>query len=154
MIDVADYQVRLANRAARQFHRGKTSTCHASSTQSIFGVLCRFQCDRPVLVNDASTAIHLYRITQEAVSNAIHHGHTKPIVISLSTCRGHVILAIANDGRKFPKRLPRKGGMGLQVMGYRAEGIGGILTVQQGPTGGTLVTCEFSVKPGKRKRTK
>ena len=35
------------------------------------------------------------------------------------------------------KRLPKKRGMGLQVMGYRAEVIGGILNVQQGPAGGT-----------------
>jgi len=36
-------------------------------------------------------------------------------------------------------------------MGYRAEVIGGILNVQQGPTGGTQVTCDFDVKPKRRK---
>jgi nitrate/nitrite-specific signal transduction histidine kinase len=41
--------------------------------------------------------------------------------------------------------------MGLQVMGYRAEGIGGILSVQQGSADGTQVTCKFDVKPKRRK---
>jgi nitrate/nitrite-specific signal transduction histidine kinase len=41
--------------------------------------------------------------------------------------------------------------MGLQVMAYHAEVIGGILSVQQGPTGGTQVTCNFDVKPKRRK---
>ena len=37
-------------------------------------------------------------------------------------------------------------------MGYRAEVIGGILNVQQGPTGGTQVTCDFDVKSKRTQR--
>jgi PAS domain S-box-containing protein len=123
----------------------------ALATEGLPGVTCSFECDRPVLVGNASMAVHLYRIAQEAVSNAIRHGRAKRIAISLTSNHSRGTLSIVNDGRKFPKRLPRKRGMGLQVMGYRAEVIGGILNVQQGPTGGTQVTCDFDVKPKRRK---
>ncbi len=123
----------------------------ALATEGLPGVSCTFECDQPVLVRNASMAVHLYRIAQEAVSNAIRHGRAKRIAISLISNHNRATLSIVNDGRKFPKRLPRKRGMGLQVMGYRAEVIGGILTVQQGPTGGTQVTCDFDVKAKRRK---
>jgi PAS domain S-box-containing protein len=123
----------------------------ALATEGIPGVSCTFECDQPVLVRNASVAVHLYRIAQEAVSNAIRHGRAKRIAISLTSAHRRATLSIVNDGRKFPKRLPRKRGMGLQVMGYRAEVIGGILTVRQGPTGGTEVLCDFDVKAKRRK---
>lgn len=123
----------------------------ALATEGIPGVSCTFECDQPVLVRNASMAVHLYRIAQEAVSNAIRHGRAKRIAILLTSNHRRGTLSIVNDGRKFPKRLPRKRGMGLQVMGYRAEVIGGILAVRQGPTGGTEVTCDFDVKAKRRK---
>ncbi len=125
----------------------------ATTAQSMSGVACSFRCEKPVLVNDVSTAVHLYRIAQEAVSNAIRHGKAKRISISLVAKRNRATLSIVNDGRRFPKRLPRKRGMGLQVMGYRAEVIGGILNIQQEPTGGTRVTCDFDARPKRRKGT-
>jgi PAS domain S-box-containing protein len=126
----------------------------AATTETVSGVSCSFQCDTPVLVSDASTAVHLYRIAQEAVSNAIRHGRAKQIRLTLSADHNRAILSILNDGRRFPKRPPRKKGMGLQVMGYRAEVIGGILTVQPGPTGGTQVTCEFNARPRRHRGIK
>jgi len=126
----------------------------ASTTETVSGISCSFQCDTPVLVSNASTAVHLYRIAQEAVSNAIRHGRAKQIRLTLSTDHNRATLSIVNDGRRFPKRPPRKKGMGLQVMGYRAEVIGGILSVQSGPTGGTQVTCEFDARPRRPRGTK
>ncbi|MGE5294295.1 MAG: PAS domain-containing protein [Solirubrobacterales bacterium] len=125
----------------------------ALATEGLPGVSCSFECAQPVLLNNASVAVHLYRIAQEAVSNAIRHGRARQIAISLTSNHSRAVLSIVNDGRKFPKRLPRNKGMGLQVMGYRAEVIGGILDIRQGSTGGTQVTCEFNVKPKRRKGT-
>jgi len=45
--------------------------------KDLFGVSCRFQCERPVLINDDSMATHLYHIAQEAVNNAIKHGNAQ-----------------------------------------------------------------------------
>ncbi|HNS19505.1 MAG TPA: PAS domain-containing protein [Sedimentisphaerales bacterium] len=126
----------------------------AASTETVSGVACTFQCDRPVLVRDASVAVHLYRIAQEAVSNAIRHGKARHIAISLAADHRRATLSIINDGRRFPKRPAKKKGMGLQAMGYRAEVIGGILSITQGLAGGTRVTCEFDVGPKRRRGAK
>ena len=120
----------------------------AMMTERTSGVSCTFQCDDPVPIANASTAVHLYRIAQEAVTNALRHGKPTWLRIGLQTDGDRAILSIENDGRAFPKTLPKTGGMGLQVMNYRAEGIGGTLNVQQGPAGGTRVTCTFALKSG------
>jgi len=117
----------------------------AATTQNVFGVACAFQCTSPVLVKDASAAIHLYRIAQEAVTNAIRHGDTKQILLELSAHHDGAALVIENDGRDFPAKLPKGKGMGLQVMSYRAEMIGGTLDVQPRVGGGTKVICTFNI---------
>jgi len=126
----------------------------ALTTQNVFGVACTFKCDKPVLVGEASTAVHLYRIAQEAITNAIRHGQATRILVELQADHGRATLSVENDGREFPRRVPQNSGMGLQVMGYRAEVIGGILDVRRGPAGGTRVACVFDVKSRRRKKEK
>src|SRR6185369_14489795 len=52
---------------------GLMSALHelAANTTKLFNVTCHFRCDPPVLLNDQSMASQLFRIAQEAVSNAI-----------------------------------------------------------------------------------
>jgi len=117
----------------------------ASTTQRVFGVACEFQCERPVAVKDTAVATHLYRIAQEAVTNAIRHGETSRIVLELTAQQDRGALTIDNNGRDFPSERPAGEGMGLKVMHYRAEMIGGALDVEPAPTGGTRVTCAFDL---------
>ena len=113
----------------------------AAGTRKVFGCDCRFRCDPPVLVPDHTVAIHLYRIAQEAVSNALKHGQARRIDISL-TAKGHsVTLAVKDNGTGIPRKLPKRKGMGLRIMRYRAEVIGGALLVEPVPGGGTRVVC-------------
>jgi signal transduction histidine kinase len=48
-----------------------------------FNVNCEFECREPVLLHDAACSTHLYRIAQEAITNAIKHGKAKFINLSL-----------------------------------------------------------------------
>ena len=120
----------------------------AATTETYFGVSCSFHCDKPIQIRNASRATHLYRIAQEAVTNAIRHGRTRHIEIRLATDATFATLTITNDGLDFPAALPHNRGMGLQVMSYRAEMIDGVLAIERGPRGGTRVTCTFSIKTG------
>jgi len=117
----------------------------ATTTEKVFGVACTFRCDCPVLVRDCFVATHLYRIAQEAVTNAVRHGDTSEIVLELVAAHDQATLTVANDGRDFPEKLPDGEGMGLKVMRYRAEMIGGTLDVRRRPGGGTRVTCIFKL---------
>lgn len=119
----------------------------ADRTQNVFGVACAFHCSKAVKVKNTSVATHLYRIAQEAVTNAIRHGETGHISLTLTDGPARAILTIENDGRDFPAEPPKGTGMGLYMMQHRAEMIGGVLTVQRRAGGGTTVTCLFDTEP-------
>ncbi|HEY5119542.1 MAG TPA: PAS domain-containing protein, partial [Anaerolineales bacterium] len=121
----------------------------AIRTQKLCGILCHFQCQRPALIHDHEMGTHLYRIAQEAVSNAIRHGKTTRIDIDLATKGDTIVLAVRDNGVGIPKKLPLHKGVGLHVMQYRVGVLGGSLVVQRQPTGGTAVVC--TVNNGKRK---
>jgi signal transduction histidine kinase len=117
-------------------------------------VTCVFDCRTPVLVHDGATATHLYRIVQEAVSNAMRHGKARRIGISLSEEAGHVTLTIEDDGGGLPDDWQTREGLGIRIMAHRAAMIGGSLSVEPAPTGGTIVTCSVpaaTTSPGPNK---
>ena len=94
---------------------------------------------------DPNTAMHLYRIAQEAVTNATRHGHVSEISVELSQLDGNVILNVNDDGIGFPEPLPENRGLGLRIMSSRAGMIGGSVSVMNRPGGGVAVTCRLPV---------
>jgi signal transduction histidine kinase len=118
----------------------------AAEVEDLFGVLCRFQCDTPVLIHDDAMATHLYHIAQEAVNNAIKHGKPRRVLIQLTAEQGGGTLLIKDDGRGIEGNPSNAEGMGLHIMNYRAGMIGGTLKVRQDTTRGTIVICNFPVK--------
>jgi len=112
----------------------------ALNTRDIFGVACKLDCDPPVPMSDYAAATHLFRLAQEAVSNAIKHGRAKRILIQLKVERGQVILRVIDNGAGFPARITKSKGMGLQIMQSRVGMIGGTLSIERNGGGGTNVT--------------
>lgn len=106
------------------------------------GVHCSCHCD-PGLALDDRSSIDVYRITQEAVNNALRHGKAKTIAVALAHSDGRVTLTIQDDGAGIPAGRRRRAGLGIHTMEYRARRMGGELSVQRGQHGGTLVTCSF-----------
>ena len=94
----------------------------------------------PLLV-DESTAAHLYLIAQEAINNAIKHGHARSVVVKLRTTRHLAYLSITDDGVGVPDDAARGTGMGLKIMEYRAAMIGGAMRIRRVPNGGTSLRC-------------
>lgn len=121
----------------------------AGSTATLFKVACSFRCDPPVLVEGHAHAVQVYRIAQEAISNAVKHGEARHIEISLeNTGNNHAVLRIQSDGRPFAAPEPQaKTGMGLRTMKYRAEMIGARLVIRAGKSKGAEVVCEFAPRP-------
>jgi PAS domain S-box-containing protein len=103
---------------------------------------CRAHCPGPALVRDNAVATHLYRIAQEAVSNALKHSQAKSISIRLSTVDDRIELSVADDGIGISTPPQSVNGMGLHIMNYRARTIGGTLSIGRAPaSGGTVVCC-------------
>jgi two-component system sensor kinase FixL len=115
----------------------------ASSTKDLLKISCQFKCNNVVPIPDPVMARHVYRVAQEAITNAAKHGKAKNIRIELTSAKAKTTLKVANDGKDFPKILAKKKGIGLKIMEYRAKMIGGMLDIGRGRRGGTIVTCTF-----------
>jgi len=114
----------------------------ASEVEDLFHIPCQIVCTEAVEISDVRVATHLYHIAQEAVNNAIRHA--KPTRLSVSLTRG--ALTIEDDGIGLPNVSDKQAGLGLQIMGYRANMVGGSLELRRGgERGGTVVCCRFPV---------
>ena len=117
---------------------------YASEVSELFHVACRLECDDPVVVHDETLADHLHRLAQEAVTNAVKHGHAKSITIGLAAVKGGGVLTIRDDGCGFDVVPRSESGLGMRIMSYRAKMIGGSLNVQSSLSG-TIVRCSFPI---------
>jgi two-component system sensor histidine kinase NreB len=106
----------------------------------IFRVNCVFRALQEVLISDNALATHLFRIAQEATSNAVKHGCARNISIELGRTTTDILLEISDDGRGFTAG-GISGGIGLRIMSYRTGMIGGHFHIESKPGKGTKVIC-------------
>jgi PAS domain S-box-containing protein len=116
---------------------------YCEEIQDLYRIKCGFECVPSVLVHDPNVATHLYHIAREAVNNAIKHGHPARVDVRLSAEKGQGSLCIEDDGQGLPEIPANHGGMGLNIMNYRANMIGGSLEARKRQGGGTIVICQF-----------
>ncbi len=151
--------VQLANQAARQARLTARSLEGADGVGDLKTALeslamnvsqnCRIK--SVVKANGTSSSIsapvsaQLYRIAQEAVRNAIEHGGASKVLIQLAFGGRHMRLTIQDDGAGFDTKTNRHG-MGLRIMRYRAQCIGGSCEVRTAPTQGTIVHCRVPLE--------
>jgi signal transduction histidine kinase len=114
----------------------------ANTVSKMFAIECHFQCPKPILISDNAVATHLYRIAQEAINNGIKHGKSKKVeVCLLRNDSGLIQLVVTDWGKGFAKAASNNGGMGLQIMKYRANMIGASLNVHDSGNKGVRVVC-------------
>jgi len=118
--------------------RRLTDQCEAAS-----GVTCRFACETPVPVDDATTATQLFRIAQEAVNNALRHAKAQHVTLTLAQEADFLTLQIADDGIGFQGNPGGHEGVGLFSMETRCKELGGTLSIGSGTLGGTIVECRI-----------
>lgn len=115
----------------------------AGHAERLFGVACHVEGAGGRCNVDAGTALHVYRVAQEALNNAIKHGHASEIVIALTVDSSDVTLTVSDNGIGFIVGRDNGTGMGIGIMQYRARMVGGTLTVESQPSEGARVTCRF-----------
>jgi PAS domain S-box-containing protein len=129
---------------------GLASALHelAFNTEKIFRVRCLFDCDAQVPLQDHAMATHLFRLAQEAVSNAVKHGKAQAVSIQLKADPGRIILGVSDNGIGFsPEKISKPDGMGLRIMKFRTGMIGGTLTIERNNRGGIRVICSAPNHP-------
>ena len=122
----------------------------AANTTAQFYIPCELQCPAILPHIDPAAAMHLYRITQESISNAVRHGRASRMDVSLSTDPQirRLTLMIRDNGKGLPPPAARRrGGQGLRIMAHRARMIGASLDIASEPTGGTTVRCALDLPP-------
>jgi two-component system, LuxR family, sensor kinase FixL len=119
----------------------------AARTGALFPVRCRCRIPSEMPDLDPVTATHVYRIAQESITNAVKHGRATHIEITLRIDPPEAVLTIQDDGCGLPQVAATAEGMGLRIMPYRADIIGGRLNVAAADGGGTVVTCTFPAAP-------
>jgi len=95
----------------------------------------------PRLGEEIETAV--YRIVQEAISNALRHAHADEVVVTLAASDGVLRAEVRDDGRGFDAKARQREALGLVSMEERALAVGGKLQVVSSPGRGTTVvlTC-------------
>lgn len=118
----------------------------SQSAVRLFDVACTFEARGGPPVEDTTVGAHLYRIAQEAVSNAVRHGNARRIDIALEQSPSAVVLRVGDDGKGFQaEALDRpEGGIGLRIMQHRARLIAAALDVDSRPGRGTTIVCRVS----------
>jgi signal transduction histidine kinase len=92
----------------------------------------------------ADVTLAFYRITQEALNNAIKHAEATTIDIALAGPPDRVELRVRDDGRGFdPQSIPA-GHLGLSIMRERAAKIGASMQIESKPGQGTTITAIWS----------
>lgn len=141
----------LARDLARGLHPlelgsgGLISALRELASRTSQTVTCRCECPRSLRVPDEAVAVNLYRIAQEAVTNALKHAKPTDVVIVIERRQDEIHLVITDNGT--PKRARKtKGGLGIQMMQYRANVSGGTLKVESKKGKGTRVSCRVPAK--------
>lgn len=98
-----------------------------------------------VHIADPQIAMHLYRIAQESLSNAMRHSGASRIFVSVTQGGGRLVLAVDDDGCGLAPPEPNPRGMGLRTVRYRAQLIGARLEISNKSAGGVLVRCSLKV---------
>lgn len=116
----------------------------AHDTATLCGIDCALEVVGEPRIREETTATALYRIAQEAVTNALRHAEAGRVLVRLEATEDGIELMVRDDGTGGPGEQPpaRRGrGLGLRLMAMRAERIGGTLDIASAPGRGTTVRC-------------
>jgi PAS domain S-box-containing protein len=140
--------VRQLQSLSRRLHSTKLELLGLSATA---GSYCRELAEQQgVTIDFVDTSIpgdlspevslQLFRVLQEALTNAVTHSGTRHFVVRLRGLDDVVELEISDEGRGFDPTAALAGrGTGLIAMHERLDGVGGSLSVDSRPDGGTRV---------------
>ncbi len=114
---------------------------YCNRIEKLYGINCQFLVNGTVEFEKHSDALNLFRIVQESINNAIKHGRAGTITIRLANSGTFTSLTIDDDGSGFDPDEIHNGGLGIQIMKYRAGILGGMLEIIRTEEHLTRVRC-------------
>ena len=113
----------------------------ARYTEDINRISCVVHWQDNLVIANEDVVIHLFRIVQEAIHNVVKHADASHIEVSLTREEKMFRLIIEDDGKGLPLSNGRGIGLGLKIMAYRAQLIGGEFKIEYPSKGGTRIVC-------------
>ena len=146
VIKFVDYTVTQCRRIAKGLcpvTLGPESLIHSikqmmNDIENVFNISFKFTSEGIIKMHDDMSAINLYHIVQEAINNIIKHSKAKNVLVNLKSKDSIISLTIQDDGIGISKDFNYNEGLGLKIMKYRANIIGGTLNVESNDDGTTI----------------
>ena len=107
------------------------------------GIAIKVDINSQLRAPDDIAAMHLYRLCQEALNNAVKHANANQISVELAIGGDHGLLQVSDDGDGVapPNDLPS--GLGMRIMKFRSELFNSEFTIDSSADSGTRVCCRF-----------
>jgi len=115
----------------------------SKNISTTYNVKCNFYYDKEIVINNEVISTNLYHIILETINNSIKHSKCKKIEIRLIKNDENIKLFIEDDGKGFENF--NTNGMGLKILKYRANLIGGTLEIKSKLNNGTKLYCNFTL---------
>lgn len=110
------------------------------NAERLLNIKCKLSSTGNVIFEDTTSLIHLYRIAQEATSNAVKHGNASEVHITLEADKEKLILKIEDNGTGFSNNWDKQKGLGVRIMVFRARLVGANLEIETSKLGGAAIT--------------
>ena len=149
-----DQAMGTAQRVARQLRPGilkefglaAAVECQAEDFCQSTGISCRAQCDDGIEL-DPDTALAIFRIVQEALTNVAKHAHASLVVVRLRHEKGNIVLEIRDNGRGIADQdMEKPRSFGLRGIRERVQGLNGSFHVATAEQGGTLLLLRVPLR--------
>lgn len=111
--------------------------------QRYSGIQCTCEISNEFKNETKSVSLHLYRVVQEALNNAMNHGEADHISVTIEVNEKYLQLVVGDDGIGFSDLENINKGMGIKTMRYRIQTLGGNLKINRTSDGWTQVVCNI-----------
>ena len=116
-----------------------------ATTNQLRPAAITFEANDHIRLGDPAIAMHLYRIAQEGLSNAVRHAGAQRIAVRVAYHGDTLSITIVDDGCGYSSQATNSVGMGLRTMQYRAQLIGAKVSIKSIPSRGTSVSCALPI---------
>ncbi len=112
----------------------------SANVEKLFNITCTLKNIENIHFEDPTSLTHLYRIVQEATSNAVKHGNATKVVISMHDDVSKLIIKIEDNGTGFSPDWDQQKGLGVRIMQFRARLIGANFEIGESYMDGAAIT--------------
>jgi two-component system, LuxR family, sensor kinase FixL len=111
-----------------------------TNAERLLNITCELTIKADIRFEDSNNLIHLYRIAQEATSNAVKHGNATEVKIMLDANEERMELKVEDNGSGFANNWDKQKGLGVRIMMFRARLVGANLDIGHSSIGGASIT--------------